>query len=147
MRRHNLPCKRKKKTICDSNMATSQVASSHSTTLTLAFWEYKYRLRRVVEKALAEDVRRAWRLTYKTVAVVAAVRVPLYSGMPIVSLLSRGGWIYRNLLCDDLLAGGGLLSDDAPLSDGGDEWVLGNVRVLLLRDKLSGVSACKCRIV
>ena len=81
-----------------------------------------------------------------------AVRALLCSGMPIVSLLSRGSWIGHNLPCDDLLAGGGLIFGDAlpvgdaPLSDDGDKSVLGNVLVPL-RDQLSGASVCTCRIV
>ncbi len=71
--------------------------------------------------------------------MVVAVRVPLCSGMPIVSLLSRGSWIDHNLPCDDLLAG------DAPLSGDGDESVLG-IALVLLRDKFSGASVCTCRI-
>lgn len=90
--------------ICDSRPVTSQVVSSHSPTLTLAFWGCKCQPRAGVAKASTEDVHPVWPSTCTMAVMVAAVvRAPLYSETSIDNLLFRG-----SLLCHDRTSDGRL---------------------------------------
>lgn len=112
------PHARGKSALCDSHVVTSQVASSHSPTLTLAFWECKCLLRCGVEKASAEDVIQVLHLTCRMVAAAAMERNLSCSEMAFAGLFARGGPLCRNLPYDDLLFGEALLFGDAlPLAD------------------------------
>ena len=106
-------------------------------------------------KALAGDVHRAWRWTYRTATVVAAVMVLLCNERLSAGLLFRGSSpcydrLYGGLLLGNrLFFGGALPSSDGPCSDGpcadGDDPVFDDVLILYL-DGSEVLGCCTSRV-
>ena len=133
---------------------TSEAVLSRSPSWRRVFWGCKCQLRFGGAKALAGDVHRAWRWTYRTATVVAAVRVPLCN-----ERLSAGLLFHGSLLCCGRLYGGLLLGNrpffggalplsddpcfDAPCSDG-DDPIFDDVLVLCY--DASEVLVCMSRV-
>ena len=99
--------------------------------------------------ALAGDVHRAWRWTYRTTTVVAAVKVPSCSERLNAGLLFRGSLLYCDRLCGGLLHGNRLFFGGArPLSYGlcsdGHDPVFDDVPILC--HDASEALACMSRV-